>query len=550
MNRSILVFAASVLCLGSSPAATADPALQHQSQRPNVLVFMTEDMSARVGAFGDAVATTPNLDALAESGVRFPNTFTTAGVCAPSRAAHITGMYQIAIGAQHMRTSSYKESPYRAVPPPAVKAYPELLRHAGYYTFTNRKLDYQFSSYGVGSGPFTVWDHEGAKPDWSGRQAGQPFYGLVNIPATHESQMFTENVEKNRAGGLETATDRSAVSVPPYYPDTPVVREYIARHYDNIAAADAFVGRILERLDRDGLTDSTIVIWTTDHGDGLPRAKREIYDSGIRVPMIIHWPEQFRPEWATAGSVEQRLVSFVDFAPSILQLAGVETPSWMQGKPTLFAAAETRDYVYAAKDRLDEFAFRERAVRDQHFKYIRNYLPGRPGATHLAYRDRLGIMQELWRYLEGGQLTPPQRKWFEDRPAEELYDIRQDPHELTNLAADPDYASTLSRLRGALDEWLARTGDRAGQAEADMAREFWPGGEQPVTPAPVISEHGQGVVTIEPAIEGVSIGYRVERGPWLAYAPGMRLEIPAGATLSARSVRYGWAESAEVSRDF
>jgi hypothetical protein len=152
--------------------------------------------------------------------------------------------------------------------------------------------------------------------------------------------------------------------------------------------------------------------------------------------------------------------------------------------------------------------------------------------------------------LEGGQLTPPQRQWFEDRPAEELYDIRQDPHELTNLAADPDYASTLSRLRGALDEWLARTGDRAGQAEADMAREFWPGGEQPVTPAPVISEYGQGVVTIEPAIEGVSVGYRVERGPWLAYAPGMRLEIPAGATLSAKSVRYGWAESAEVSRDF
>ena len=218
MTRSILVIAASTLWLFSLPAAIADPTLQDRSQRPNVLVFMTEDMSARVGAFGDAVASTPNLDSLAENGVRFPNTFTTAGVCAPSRAAHITGMYQIAIGAHHMRTSWYKESPYRAVPPPAVKAYPELLRHAGYYTFTNRKLDYQFSSYGVGSGPFTIWDHEGAEPDWSGRQPGQPFYGLVNIPVTHESQMFTDNVDKNRAGGLEAVAPGSPLSFSTVFP--------------------------------------------------------------------------------------------------------------------------------------------------------------------------------------------------------------------------------------------------------------------------------------------------------------------------------------------
>jgi arylsulfatase A-like enzyme len=550
MTRSILFLAAGALLAFASATAVADPALQHGSPRPNVLVFMTEDMSARVGAFGDDVASTPNLDALAASGVRFPNTFTTAGVCAPSRAAHITGMYQIAFGAQHMRTSWYKESPYRAAPPTEVKAYPELLRHAGYYTFTNRKLDYQFSSPGVGSGPFTIWDHEGAEPDWSGRRAGQPFYGLVNIPATHESQMFTENVKKNRAAGRGQLTDRSAVSIPGYYPDTPVVREYIARHYDNIAAADAFVGRILERLERDGLADSTIVIWTTDHGDGLPRGKREIYDSGIRVPMIIHWPEQFRPDWVTAGTEDQRLVSFVDFAPSILQLAGVEVPSWLQGKPVLFEATKTRAYVYAAKDRLDEFEFRERAVRDQRYKYIRNYLPGRPGATHLAYRDRLGIMQELWEYLEEDRLTPAQRQWFEDRPAEELYDTWQDPDELTNLAGDPEYAGTLSRLRDALNEWLARTGDRAEQPEADMAREFWPGGEQPVTPAPVITANGQGAVTIEPAVAGASIGYRVDAGPWQAYAPGTRLEIPAGAVLRAKSVRYGWAESPEISREF
>ena len=524
--------------------------LAEAAERPNVLVFMTEDMSARVGAFGDPVARTPNLDALAANGISFPNTFTTAGVCAPSRAAHITSMYQTAFGAQHMRTSWYKESPYRTVPPPAVKAYPELLRHAGYYTFTNRKLDYQFSSYATGSGPFTIWDHEGAEPDWSGRRPGQPFFGLVNIPATHESQMFTENVAKNRAAGLEVVTDRDAVSVPPYYPDTPLVREYIARQYDNVHAVDTFVGRVLGQLESDGLADNTIVIWTTDHGDGLPRAKREIYDSGIKVPMIIAWPERFRPDWVRAGTVDERLVSFVDFGPSILELVGAAPPPWMQGMPTLFAPSATREYVYAAKDRLDEFEFRERAVRDGRYKYIRNYLPDEPGATHLAYRDRLGIMQELWLYLEEGQLSPAQSRWFEDRPAEELYDTWEDPHELVNLAGEAEHAETLARLRVALDDWLADTGDRAEQAEADMAREFWPAGEQPVTPAPVITEHERGIVTLAPAVEGASIGYRVDEGPWLAYPPATRLEMPEGATLTVKSVRYGWAESAEISRDF
>ena len=528
----------------------ADPPSTGMPERPNVIVFMTEDMSSRLGAFGDAVALTPNIDSLAEQGVRFPNTFTTSGVCAPSRAAHITGVYQTAIGAQHMRTSSYQESPYRTVPPPAVRAYPELLRHAGYYTFTNRKLDYQFSSYGAGSGPFTIWDHEGAEPDWSGRRAGQPFFGLINIPLTHESQMFGENVDKNRAGGLEKVTDRDAVGVPPYSPDTPLVREYIARHYDNIHAVDAFVGRVLGRLEADGLADRTVVVWTTDHGDGLPRAKRELYDSGIRVPMVIYWPERFRPDWVNPGSIDRRLVSFVDFAPSILQLADVELPSWLQGMPTMFTAEARRDYVFAAKDRLDEFEFRERAARDERYKYIRNYLPGRPGGTHLAYRDRLGIMQELWLYLDEGQLSPAQARWFTERPAEELYDTWNDPHEITNLAEDPEHADVLARLRRALDDWLERTGDRSEQAEAEMAREFWPGGTQPLTPAPTITEVEDRVVVLEPAVEGASIGYRVDAGPWLAYPPATRLQIPAGSRLSVKSVRYGWAESPEISRDF
>jgi arylsulfatase A-like enzyme len=523
---------------------------QAEDARPNILVFMAEDLGMRVGAFGDAIAVTPAIDKLAERGVRYSNAFTTAGVCAPSRAAHVMGTHQIAFGAQHMRTSAFKESPYRSVPPPDLKAYPELLRQASYFTFTVRKLDYQFSAYAPGSGPFTIWDREPRSLDLQALDPQQPFFGLVNLPQTHESQIFDENVEKNRSDGRQQLISPDDVIVPAYYPDTRVVRAAIARQYDNVAAMDDYVAEVLEQFHAHGLLENTIIVWTTDHGDGLPRAKRELYDSGIHVPLVIVWPSEYRPEGVEPGQVDERLVSFVDLGPSFLTLAGVPVPESMGGHPVLVDAAAQREFVFAAKDRLDEHRFRERAVRDKRYKYIRNMMPGRPGATHLAYRDRLGIMTELWKEYEEGRMTPQQAAWFEPRPAEELYDTLADPDEVQNLAAEPAYAGVLARMRIALDAWLARTGDRAEQAEADMAREFWPGGEQPVTPAPAISECRHGVVMIEPAVAGASIGYRVDRGPWLAYAPGTCLEIPAGATLITKSVRYGWAESPEVSREF
>jgi len=264
------------------------------SKRPNILILMAEDMSPRVGAFGDPVAVTPHIDRLAAEGVRYPHTYTTAGVCAPSRAAHITGVHQMALGAQHMRSF---QGGYRAVPPLEVKAYPELLRAAGYHTFTNLKLDYQFSKVDPGSGPFTIWDREGRlRADWEEREPGQPFYGLVNLPWTHESALFPRSgfpksvthflfqwVYAVAFWGHAEVVAPGEVRVPPYYPDTPTVRRDLARHYDNIHKMDEEVGAVLEALDRDGLSDSTIVIWTTDHGDGLPRAKREVFDSGIRV---------------------------------------------------------------------------------------------------------------------------------------------------------------------------------------------------------------------------------------------------------------------------
>ena len=261
----------------------------HAQQRPNILLIMAEDMSARVGAFGDEVAVTPNLDRLASTSIRYPNTFTTAGVCAPSRAAHILAVHQMSVGAQHMRTRSFKESPYRSVPPAHIKAYPELLRRQGYYTFTSSKLDYQFSNTSAGSGPFSIWDYEGAKPTWQGRADGQPFFGFVTLTETHEQQMFPRKVAMNNAKGSRSkVVHADQVLVPPYYPDHDTIRTDIAQHYNNIFTMDQMVGKWLLQLREDGLAENTIVIWTTDHGDGLPRAKREIYDSGIRAVSYTH----------------------------------------------------------------------------------------------------------------------------------------------------------------------------------------------------------------------------------------------------------------------
>jgi arylsulfatase A-like enzyme len=535
VTAPVRLFRALLCLLVWSPLLLAD------QQHPNILILMAEDMSPRVGAFGDPVARTPNIDRLASSGIRFPNAFTTAGVCAPSRAAHITGMHQASIGAQHMRSSSRPEGAYLAVPPPEVKAYPELLRRAGYYTLTNGKLDYQFSTYGAGSGPFTIWDYEGNDPDWNRRAEGQPFFALINFGMTHESRMFPKNVTQQRAQGWRQVTDPVQVSVPPYYPDTPAIRNDIAQLYDNIHEMDRQVGEWLRRLEEDGLAEDTIVMWTTDHGDGLPRAKREIYDSGIRVPLVLRLPGRWQPPGLVAGTIDERLLSFVDFAPSVLRWAGVEPPAYLHGIPVLADSGISRTFVFAAKDRLDEMLFHERAVRDRRYKYIVNHRVGEPGGKSLHYREQLSTMQELHAWFDSGRMSAQQAFWFQPRPHEELYDLSADPHEVNNLAANPDYSIELERLRAALADWQSRVPDGSNEPEAEMAERFWPGGTQPVTAAPVISVQ-DGRIHIDCATTGASIGFRLGGdGSWKLYlAP---FEAPSGDTIEARAVRYGWQES-------
>ncbi len=564
------ILACLFFCCAQETTPSSFPSEEPVPERPNILLLVAEDMSPRVGAFGDPVAATPALDRLASEGVRYPNTFTAAGVCAPSRAALITGVHPMALGAQHMRCI---DQGYLAVPPPHVKAFPETLRRGGYYTFTDHKLDYQFSETLPGTGPFTIWDSEGDARAWRKRPAGKPFFGLINFQATHESAVFPRRgPPKNPIHltfqilyffmflGHEDVVTPDAVILPPYYPDTPTVRTDMARHYNNIHRMDEQVAEIRAELERDGLEDSTVLLWTTDHGDGLPRAKREVYDSGIRVPMILYRPPALRPASFSPGTMDEQLVSFVDLAPTILGLAGIPAPDNMEGR-AFAGPAETsppRRYVYAAKDRMDEVPDRQRAVRDTRFKYIRNYHAGEPGAQHLEFRDTLDMMEELWDLYGSGDLDPTAARWFEPRPVDELYDTVTDPHETRNLARDPDHTDTLHRLSDALDAWLASTPDLGAIPEEELRERFWPGGVQPVTESPSIlptaaGENGETrkyEISVSCDTDGASVGVRVltgeagESSPWDLYTGPFR--AGAGDTVEARAVRYGWHPSSTV----
>lgn len=526
------------LLLAMLLAACSDAPSSAPTARPNVLWIVADDMSFELGAFGDGVARTPNLDRLAREGVRYPNAFATAGVCSPSRAALMTGMYATSIGAQHMR--SINEG-YYPVPPPGVKTFTEHLRAAGYWTSSQGKLDYQFTEV-FDHAPITNWDD--ANGDWHGRAPGQPFFAHVTIFDTHESQLF---------GVKDVITDPASVVVPQYYPDTDAVRHDFARFYDNVASLDAKVGRLLDMLDEEGLAENTIVLFFPDNGRPLPRDKRWIYDGGIHEPLIVRWPGHVQP-----GAIDERLVSYVDFAPTALALAGVPVPPNMQGRVFLGPEADPEpEFVFAAADRHDEARDRIRAVRDKRFKYVRNYQPDTPYGQSIAFRNNLATMQEIFRLHDEGALLPPADWYYRaTKPVEELYDTASDPFELDNLAGRPEYQARLERMRAAHEQWVADTGDLGAIPEAELKERFWPGGVQPITPPPSIEPAGGAfdgpvAVTIRSNVEGASLAYTLDPGEdahWSLYTAPVRLD--AGGTLRARAVRYGWADSADASATF
>jgi len=402
-----------------------------QPKKPNILWITCEDISPYLSSYGEKAVKTPNIDQLAREGVRYTSMFTTAGVCAPSRSTIITGMYPMSIGSQHMRTMLEGAGkpelpegipPYAAVIPDYVKAFPEYLRLAGYYTTNTAKTDYQFEA------PVTVWDENSSAASYRNRAPGQPFFAIFNNQISHEMHlsMYKDSLE----------IDPASVAVPPYFPDTKEVRKDIARALTNIQAMDRNVGKLIAQLKADGLYDSTIIIFFSDHGGPLPWMKREVLDRGLRIPFIVRYPNA-----TNAGKVAHDLVSSIDLAPSMLSLAGIPVPSYMQGQAFMGdqKSNNPRTYIHACKDRMDKIYERVRLVRDKRYAYIFNYFPEKPGYMDISFRrERVPMMNNMLALRDAGKLNKNAMAWFKSpKEVEELYDGEKAPQQLKKLAKNP-----------------------------------------------------------------------------------------------------------------
>ncbi len=539
--------------------------------QPNILWLVAEDLSPIIAPFGDSTAYTPTINRLANEGVRYPNLFSTHGVCAPSRAAIITGMYPSGIGANHMRTNSNMDMTglpaYEAVPPSHVRMFTEYLREAGYYTSNNSKQDYQFKA------PVTAWDESSNFAHWRNRKPGQPFFSIFNFNITHESGLFEPygfKIDENRhykagdrdielAGwNVRLSEEETEIHVPqdanfpipPYLPDTETTRRDLWKVYNNMAEMDRQMGAILNQLEEDGLLENTIIFFYADHGGPLPRQKRLIYDSGLNSPLIIRFPKAHK-----AGSIDDQLISFIDFAPTLLSIAGVEPPEHLQGQAFLgdYTSPEPRTYIHAATDRLDELTDSRRAVRDQQFKYIRNYRPEQGYYLPVAYREQIPTMKEMLSMRDSGLLDEIQMQWFrEAKPVEELFDLENDPYELNNLADNEAYRTKLSELSAEMDRWLNEIKDDPSLPERELITDLWDGADQqPVTEKPGIRFNRSGsAALISNFTEGASIGYKLipENGPepdsWTIYSSDQDLiALQQGTTLKTIAHRIGFIPS-------
>lgn len=424
------------------------------ADRPNLLWITSEDNSPYLGCYGDALAQTPHLDQLAAQGLRYRRAFATAPVCSAARTTLITGMHPITLGAQHHRSS--------VAIPARFRSYPELLRAAGYYCTNSSKTDYNVAGWNK-----NLWDACSPKAHYRHRATGQPFFAVFNFTSSHESQVSPGP----GAGGFRVAPER--IPLPPYHPDTPEIRRDWAHYYDRMTFMDSQVGQVLAELEAAGLTQDTIVFYYGDHGGALPRGKRNIHDSGTRVPLIVRIPPKWA-HWAPAapGQWVEDPVSFVDFPATLLHLAGVAVPGHFQGRTFLGAdRAEPREHVLLYRGRMDERYDTVRAIRDRDFRYVRNYSPHRPWGQQYSYPFQVQASMRSWHAeFQAGRCNPVQAAYWLPKPAEELYEIATDPFEVRNRAGDTALADRLQRLRQQLRAELLAARDTGFIPEGLFAR--------------------------------------------------------------------------------
>lgn len=437
------------------------------ADRPNVLWFVVDDMSANFSSYGETLIQTPAVDKLAAEGTRFTRAYVTAPVCSACRSAMITGMYQTTIGAHHHRSG---RGTLKISLPEGVEPVPALFQKAGYYTCIGSgvtgpkqgkkktglgKTDYNFEY------DAAIYDSD----DWAARKAGQPFFMQVQLSGGKQRGGTDDravSLSRNAEQVFGKAVQPNAVTLPPYYPRDPVLLRDWAAYLEAVRLTDQHVGRVIDRLQKEGLLENTLVIFMTDHGISHARGKQFLYDEGTHVPFVVRGPG------IEKGAVRTDLIQQIDMAALSLSAAGIPIPATMQGKDIFAKGYQPREAVYAARDRCDETVERIRSVRTERFLYIRNFHPERPHMQPNAYKDGKTIVQTLRSLHEAGKLPAlsEQLLFSPTRPSEELYEYAKDRWQITNLATKPEYRAELESHRARLDQWMASTQDKGPESNA------------------------------------------------------------------------------------
>lgn len=550
MNKNLLI-TNTLVCLSIAGLSQSKP----KEPQYNILWLSCEDIDPILSCYGAKGIKTPNIDRLANEGIRYTHAYSTVGVCAPSRSSIITGMYPVSMGTHNMRTSGNvlyqgvdgEKYPnhqavtgkngqnipaYSAVPDVGIKCFTEYLRNVGYYCTNNAKCDYQFYP------PFTAWDENNRQADYNHRPEGMPFFAVYNHEVTHESKIWL-NADRPQL------VDPEIVPVPAFYPVIPVVQKDVARKYSNIEELDVQIGEWLARLEKEGLLDKTIIFFWSDHGGPLLRQKRAVGNTGLHVPLIVRFPDK-----RMAGTVIDDVVSLMDLGPTVLSIAGIQPPDYMQGKAFLgeFKAKEKRELAYGSADRFDEVYDFSRSVIDGKFSYIRNFDPGLPNIYRNQYREQIDMTRALIEMHQKGELTGAAAYIFRDtRDVEELYDLEKDSDEVVNLAGVPEYRNQLLKMRNQLADWQLKVHDKGLIDEYNLVQLFWPGLVQPVTEKVAINEE-KGVISFSCNTEGASIGYQVDDliggERWLLYHDPVKLK--KGQKMIVRAKRIGYKISNPV----
>ena len=474
-------------------------------EKPNILWIVCEDQSLFFSSYGDSIAKTPNIDELALEGTVYENFYAVSPVCAPSRSSIITGMYPTTIGTHNMR--AFKNSSdsinhhtnlpiYSAVAKRKVQFFTEILRANGYYCSNNSKQDYNMEMSPL------AWDESNKDAHWRNRKENQPFFSVFNFNICHESKIWKNHKQ-------HPSEEINKIILPPFFPKNDIIKNDFVTNYKNIEKLDFQIGKLINQLKNDGLYDKTIIFFYSDHGGPFPRYKRSIYDTGLKCPLIIKWDEK------TNGKRNNQMISFIDLAPTIIELSGGKAPKNMEG--VSFYNSENRDYIFAATDRFDEFTDRRRCIRSKNFKLIFNYDTTSSIMQPVSYRKNMKTMNVLDSLNNINGLSDNLNNWYKKSKRKyELYDLKNDPYELNNLYGNMDYKNIFDELNKKLSKWI-NSSDYGNMSEVKMLKEMWPKGVKPILNEPSISKLNNGTKINSNNLNS-SVGWRNNKsGKWEIY---------------------------------